>query len=93
MDFRLAGQAELAQFLAQGAPVDSEDCGGPALIARGVIEHGAEQRLFDFAQDEVVKVCRLVAVQIGEIVGECSFGVVAQRHFKRAIATGIFSGP
>ena len=73
--------------------VDAEDGGGAALVARGVIEHGAEQGFFDFAQHHVVQVRRLVAVQVGEVIGECSLGVVTQGHFKRAIATGIFSGP
>jgi hypothetical protein len=36
---------------------------------------------------------RLVAVEVGEIVGKGAFGVVAQWHFKRAVATGIFPGP
>ena len=89
----LAGEAELTEFLAQRAAVDAEDRGGAALVARGVVEHGAEQGLFDFAQHEVVQVRGLVAVQVGEVVGECSLGVVTQGHFKRAIATGIFSGP
>jgi len=34
-----------------------------------------------------------VAVQVGKIIGQGSLGVVAQGHFKSAIATGIFSGP
>jgi hypothetical protein len=37
--------------------------------------------------------CRLVAVEIGEVIGEGAFCVVAERHFERAVATGIFSGP
>ena len=88
-----AGEAELAQLLAQRAPVDAEDRSGAALVAGGIVEHGAEQRFFHFAQHEVVQVRRLVAVQVGEVIGECSLGVVTQGHFKRAIATGIFSGP
>ena len=88
-----AGEAELAQLLAQRAPVDAEDRGGAALVAGGIVEHGAEQRFFDFAQHEVVQVRRLVAVQVGEIIGESALGVVSQGHFKRAVATGIFSGP
>ena len=91
--FFLAGEAELTEFLAQRAAVDAEDRGGAALVARGVVEHGAEQRFFDLAQHHVVEVRWLVAVQVREVVGECSFGVVTQGHFKRAIATGIFSGP
>jgi hypothetical protein len=36
---------------------------------------------------------RLVAVEVGEIIGKGAFGVVAERHFKRAVATGVFPGP
>src|SRR3954470_24881911 len=88
-----AGEPELAQFFAQRAPVDAENRGGAALVAGRIIEHRAEQGFFDFAQHHVVQVRRLVAVQVGEIVGQCALGVVAQRHFERAVATGIFSGP
>src|SRR6478735_5932136 len=52
--FGLAGKAELSQLLAQRAPVDAEDGGGAALVARRVVEHGAEQGFFDFAKHEVV---------------------------------------
>ena len=83
----------MSQLLAQRAPVDAEDGGGAALVARRVVEHGAEQGFFDFAQDEVVEVGRLVAVQVGEVVGQRALGVVTQRHFERAIATGIFPRP
>jgi hypothetical protein len=34
-----------------------------------------------------------VAIEVGEVVGESALGVVTQRHFERAIATGIFSCP
>src|SRR3954471_1024086 len=85
-------EAELTHLLAQGAAIDPEDRGGTALVAGGIVEHGAEQGLFDLAQHQVVQVCRLVAVQVGEIVGKGTFGVVAQRHFKRAVATGVFPG-
>jgi hypothetical protein len=47
------------------------------LIPGGVIEHGLEQGFFDFAQHEVVQVRRLVAVQVGKIIGKRTFGVVA----------------
>ena len=88
-----ARKAELPQLLAQGTPVDPENRRGPALVAGGIVEHGAEQRLFDLAQHQVVQVRRLVAVQVGKIIGKGAFGVVAQRHFKRAVATGVFPGP
>ena len=86
-------QPELAQLLAQRAPVDSEDRGGAALVARRVIEHGAEQRLFDFAKHEVVEVSRLMTVQVRELIRESTLRVITQRDFERAIATGVFSCP
>src|SRR5690349_2614041 len=89
----LARKTELAKFLAQSAPVDAEDGRGAALVARGIVQDGAEQRLFDFAKHEVVEVCRLMTVQVGEIIGKRTFGVVTQGHFERAIATGVFSSP
>ncbi|HEU5132023.1 MAG TPA: hypothetical protein VFT26_07975, partial [Pyrinomonadaceae bacterium] len=86
-------EAELAHFLAQGSPVDTENRRGAALVAGRVVEHGAEQGFFHLAQYEVVQVRRLVAVQVGKIIGTGAFGVVTERHFKRAVATGIFPGP
>ena len=83
----------MSQLLAQRAPVDAEDGGGAALVARRVVEHGAEQGFFDFAQHEVVEVGRLVAVQVREVVGEGALGVVSEGHFKRAVTTGILSCP
>src|SRR5688572_16145992 len=86
-------KAELSELLTQCSPVDPENGSGTALIARGVIEHRLEQGFFDLAQHEVVQVRRLVAVQVGKIIGERAFGMVTQRHFERAVATGIFSRP
>src|SRR4029079_12924626 len=86
-------EAELAHLLAQGAAVDAENRGGTALVAGRIIEHGAEQGFFDLAQHHVVQVRRLVAVQVRKIIGEGALGVIAQRHFKRAVATGVFPGP
>ena len=92
--WKMSGRkAELAQFFAQRPAVDSENGGGAALIARRVIEHGTEQRFFHLAQHQIVQVRRLVAVQVGKVVGQGSLGVVAQRHFERAITPGIFAGP
>ena len=46
----------------------------------GVVEHDAEQRLFDLAQHQVVQVRRPVAVQAGEVIAQCALGVIAQRQ-------------
>src|SRR5262245_59543137 len=78
-----ARQAELAKLLAQRAPVDAENGRRAALVARGIVEHRPEQGLLDLAQHQVVQVRRLVAVEVGEVVGERAFGVVPERHFKR----------
>src|ERR1044072_1743152 len=78
-----AREAELPQFLAQCAPVDPEDRGGAALVARRIVEHGAEQGFFDLAQHQVVQVRGLVAVEVREVVGEGALGVVSEWHFKR----------
>jgi hypothetical protein len=86
-------KAELTHLLAQRAPVDAEDGRRAALVAGGIIEDGAEQRLFDFAQHHVVQVRRLVAVEIREVIGKGALGVIPQGHFKRAVATGILSCP
>src|SRR5688572_2611790 len=82
-----AGEAELPQLLAQGPAIDAENGRGPALVAGGVIEHGAEQGFFDLAQHQVVQVRRLVAVQVGKVIGQGALCMVTQRHFERAIAT------
>src|SRR6202043_4220206 len=50
-----AGKPELLQFLAQGAAVDAENACGAALVALGVIEHDAKQRLLDLAQHQGVE--------------------------------------
>ena len=55
------------QLLAQRAAIDAENVGGAALVALGVVEHGLEQRLFDFAQHEVVQLAGLVPVQRREV--------------------------
>src|SRR5512147_1973479 len=61
-------KAELTHLLAQGTPVDAEYGRGAALVAGRVVEHGAEQGLFDLAQHHVVQVRGLVAVQVGKII-------------------------
>src|SRR6516164_5162864 len=73
-----AAEAELLQLLAQRAAVDAENAGGAALVTFGVVEYHAEQRLFDLAQNEIVQMCRPVAVQAGEILAEGTLGVGGQ---------------
>ena len=54
---RSVRQSVRLQFLAQRAAIDAENVGGAALVAVGVVEHRFEQRLFDFAQHQIVS-CR-----------------------------------
>jgi len=71
-------QSVFAQLLAQRATVNAEHFGGTALIAVNVTEYSAEQRLFHFAQYEVVQFARLMAVQVGEVRVERVSGLIAQ---------------
>src|SRR6202023_1066293 len=49
-ELELFRQSELSQLLAQRAPIDAENHCGAALVARGVVELGAKQRLLDLAE-------------------------------------------
>src|SRR6185295_5081240 len=89
----LLREAELAQLLAQRAPVDAEDRGGAALVARRIVEHGAEQGFFNLAQHQVVQVRGLVAVEVREVVGESALGVVSEWHFECAVTSGVLASP
>ena len=53
-----AAKSELLELLAQRAAVDAENPRGTALVAFGVVEHRAEQRLFDLAQHQIIEVRR-----------------------------------
>src|SRR5882757_8261417 len=64
---RLLVDAELFQLLAQGAAIDAENGRGAALVALHVAHHDLEQRFFDFAHDQIVQVCGLVAIERFEI--------------------------
>src|SRR5256885_8953680 len=75
-----AGQPELLQFLAQRAAVDAENVCGAALVALRVIEHHAEQRLFDLAQHQLVEAGGPGAVQTGEEITTGARGLVARRR-------------
>src|SRR6188474_3171234 len=75
---RSAGDAVVLELLAQSAAVDAEDVRGAALVALGVAEHGAEQRLLDLAHHEVVEMPRPMAVQAREVTVERLLGVRAQ---------------
>src|SRR5262245_13762627 len=88
-----AREAELSQLLAKSAPVDAENGRGAALVAGRVVEHGAEQGFFHLAQYEVVQVRRLVAVQVGEVIGKSAFCVISEWHFERAVTTGVLASP
>src|SRR4051812_15279524 len=71
-------ETELLQLLAQRAAIDAEDARGAALVTFGIVEHYAEQRLFNLAQHEVVQMRRTVTVQAREVVAERALGVPAQ---------------
>jgi len=73
----------------QGMALGGEWAGAVLLT----VEHGTEQGLFDLAQHEVVQVRGLVAVEVGEVVGESAFGVVSERHFECAVTSGILASP
>src|SRR5690606_5701654 len=77
------GEAVSLQFFSQRSAIDAEDVGGAALIAFGVIEHGFEERLFDLAQDELVELPRLVAIQRREVGVQRFFAHRTQRHCAR----------
>ena len=74
------------QLLAQRAAIDAEDVGRAALVALGIVEHGLEQRLFDFAQHQVIELAGLVAVQAREIGIERLCRHRPQRHAPAARA-------
>src|SRR5437879_7085362 len=76
-----AGKPELLQFLAQRAAVDAENVRGAALVALGVIEHHAKQRLLDLAQHQLVEAGGPVTVQAGEVIAQGALGMIAQRQF------------
>ena len=67
------------ELFAQRAAVDAEYASCLALVAMRVLEHGLEQRTFDFADDEVVEIAGAVAVQVPEILLERVFSVLVQR--------------
>src|SRR5262245_54932065 len=52
---RLRIDSVLGDLLAQGVAIDAQDLGGPDLIAPGLAENGAQQRLFDERENEVVE--------------------------------------
>src|ERR1700761_4086211 len=78
-ELRASSQTELFQLLAQGSAVDSQDAGGAALVAFGVVQHHAKQRFLDFAEHQVIKMSGPVTIQAGEIVAQRTLGVIAQR--------------
>ncbi len=75
----LVNQRIRPELLAQRAAVDAEYAGCLALIAVCVIHYRFEQRPFYFADHEVIKIAGAVAIQIGEILIECIFGVLVKR--------------
>src|SRR5690606_36154052 len=50
------------EFLAEGAPVDAEYLGGSALVAFCVVQHGLQQRSFDFTDNQLIEVAGFVSV-------------------------------
>src|SRR5512139_192398 len=81
---RSGRQPEFAQLLAQGAAGDAEDHRRLALVAAGVVEHGAEQGFLDLTQHHVVQPGGPVAVEAGQVVGKRALGVVAQWQVRYA---------
>ena len=83
-------QAVLSQFLAQRAAIDAENVGRAALVAFGVVQHGLEQRLFHFAQHQVVQLrraCGRSGCEIGLERFARSWSAAAARA-AQAVATG-----
>src|SRR6185437_13429554 len=74
------GEAELLELLAQRAAVDAENSRSPALVALGIVEHHAKERLLDLAQHEIVEIRRPRAVEAGEVIAESALRVAAQRQ-------------
>ena len=68
-----------SELLAQRATVDAEDAGRLALVTLRVVHDGPEQRAFYLADDEIVEIAGPIAVQRGEILVKCVFGVLAER--------------
>src|SRR5690606_3576222 len=62
-----AVELERLELLAQRAAIDPEDLRRFALIAVRVRKHVLKERLFDFANDEVIQVARLMSVQVCEV--------------------------
>src|SRR6185312_3086484 len=77
-------QAQFLQLLAQGPAVDSQNAGGAALVTFRIVQHDAEQRLFDLAQHEIVQMRWPVTIQTGEVIAQCTLSVIAQRQFSGA---------
>src|SRR5271155_2711717 len=59
--------AELFQLLAQSTAIDAENGRGAALVALHMTHHDLEKRFFHFAHDQIVQVCRLMAIERVEI--------------------------
>src|SRR6185312_2785099 len=66
------------KLLAERAAIDPENVRRTDLIALGVGEHGAQQRLLHFAQHEIVQARRAVSVQARKIFAEGALRVGAQ---------------
>src|SRR5262249_35356248 len=75
-----AGKPELLELLAQRAAVDAEDARGAALVALGVVEHYAKQRLLDLAQHQIIEIGGTVPAQAHEVVAQRTLGMPAQRQ-------------
>src|ERR1700722_4784637 len=62
---------QVPDFLAQSVAVDAEQIGGADLVSPRCGERGGEQRVFDLAQDAVIKPGRRQSVaKAAEILGE-----------------------
>lgn len=65
----------IPEFLPQGSAIDAEYAGSLALITLREVHDGLEKRSFYLPDDEIVQIAGAVAVQSGEILVECIFGV------------------
>src|SRR5215469_12441690 len=72
-----AREAVQPKLLAERAPIDAQNTRGADLVALGVGEHRAQQRLLHLAQDEIVEPRGPVAVEARKVFREGALRVGA----------------
>ena len=73
----VCGETEVAQFATQRGAGDAEDLGGARLVALGMAQHHAQQRLFHFADHALVETWAAGATQVAQVVFEGALRVAA----------------